>query len=108
MASEPSLGEILKDTVTQEKATSMIMRFERLIVSVLNNMKQSLKPGAKIVFTAPYILTKKGRMGCDPEILLKDTGLRMHVLQYGRDVKFPITESREGKVVARQIFVLEK
>ena len=108
MASEPSLGEVLKEEVSQEKATRMILQFERLITAVLNNMRQSLKPGAKMVFTTPYILTKKGRVGCDVEVLLKDTGLKMHELKYGKEIKFPITESREGKIVARQIFVFEK
>ncbi len=98
MVSEPDLGEIHKKIPTREKAEEQLEKFEDLIISVLKNMKNHVS--RKFVFSAPYIRIGKERVGCNFEKILQKTGLK---LKDG----FPVPEFREGKIVGREIFVLE-
>lgn len=104
IACEPELGRLLKKIPGKEEAGIIIKRFNGLIISALNNLKYALKYGGKIVFTSPLIKTIDGNLGIDIDYICKKTGLKMHKL---KDINFPITETRESKIVGREIWVLE-
>lgn len=99
LVTEPDLGETLKKMVQENVAKKMLYKFELLMISVLNNLKNKVR--GRIVFSSPYILlnTKK-RVGCNIEKILYETGLKL--------VKGPLAEYRKDKVVSREIFVLQK
>jgi tRNA G10 N-methylase Trm11 len=114
IATEPDLGEklrvahekgdkiIIRKTYSFKRAKERMEKFEKLMVGVLNNLKNSIR--GRIVFTAPFIKTfdkKKNRIGCNIENILERTNLR---LLRG----FPIEDFREGQITGRQIFVLEE
>ena len=65
-----------------------------------SEMEIKKKISGRIVFTAPYILTRSGRKSCDIEDITKKTGLKL--------VEGPFPEYREKQVVGREIFVLGK
>jgi len=99
LVAEPDFGEILKKSISKEKALNMIGKYERLMVKVLNNLKSGIKK--KIVFTAPFILcNNKKRIGCDFEKVTEKTGLR--VVE-----GFPLEEFRKKQIVGRQIVVMK-
>ncbi len=100
MVSEPDFGETLKKIPTKIKAQEMISIYEKIISSVLLNMKKYVNK--RYVFTGPYIrIGKEKRIGANFEKLTKKTGLKL--------VKgFPITEFRENQIVGREIVVFEK
>lgn len=99
LVSEPDLGLTLKKIPTKENAKIQLDKFEDLIVSVLNNLKNRIK--GKIVLSSPLIQTFSKRVGCDIDRILDKTGLR---LAKG----FPIDEYRESQIVGRRIIVLQK
>ncbi len=99
MVSEPDFGDTLKKIPTKEKAEEMITRYEKIMVSVLNNMKKYVS--GRFVFTSPYIRIGKKRIGANFENLSSETKLKL--------VKgFPIPEFRENQIVGREIVVFEK
>jgi len=98
LVSEPDLGETLKRPTNPEKAKKILNEFERLMISVLNNLKNSVSK--RFVFSAPYIkLTNNKRIGCNIESILDKTHLKL--------VK-RFTEYRKDQIVGREIFVLNK
>ena len=107
IATEPSLGTLLKKTPHEKVAMQMQSRFENLMINVLNNLKNFLTPQAKIAFTAPYINTGKTRIGCNIQKICNGTGLQLHVLEDSNQ-KFPVCDFRPNQIVGREIFVLEK
>ncbi len=107
IATEPSLGTLLKKIPHTKVAMQMQSRFENLMIDVLNNLKNSLTSEAKIAFTAPYINTGKIRVGCSIQKICTGTGLKVHVLK-GTNQKFPVQDFRPNQIVGREIFVLEK
>lgn len=98
LVTEPDLGILLKKIPTKEKALKMLKEFEKLLVQVINNSKKKIT--GRIVFTSPYIRIGKKRIQCNIENILKKTGYKM--------VYPPFPEFREGQVVGRMIFILEK
>jgi len=98
IATEPDLGKILKKTPTDKEAESTLKEFEKLMMQVLNNLKKNIS--GRIVFTAPYILTRNSRKSCNIEDISKRTGLKL--------IEGPFPEYREKQVVGREIFVLSK
>lgn len=98
LVTEPDLGILLKKIPTKEKALEMLKEFEKLLVKVINNSKE--KVFGRVVFTSPYIRIGKKRIHCNIENILKKTGYRL--------VCSPFPEFREGQVVGRIIFILEK
>ncbi len=100
LVSEPELGEILKYPPTKNKARDIISSYEDLMIKILKNLKDKIS--GRIVFTAPYIKLITGeRNECNIQKIISQTRLKLHK-------NFPIAEFREGQVVGRQIFVLEK
>ncbi|MGA2130067.1 MAG: DNA methyltransferase [Candidatus Pacearchaeota archaeon] len=101
IVTEPSLGQVLKYAPNKETAIEMIKEYEKLIIRVLNNMKENIT--GRFVFTGPFIQTTSKsavkRIGCDVNKILSNTRLR---LVSG----FPIAEFRENQAVGREIFVL--
>ena len=102
VVTEPDLGQVLKYAPNKEIATEIINGYEKLIIRVLNNLKNSVS--GRFVFTGPFIQTTSKsavkRMGCNLNKILSSTRLR---LVHG----FPVAEFRENQVVGREIFVLE-
>jgi len=96
MVSEPELGEILRRPPTKEKANETFTQFERLMISVINNLKKNIS--GRFVFSMPYIKVDKGRASCNAEEIAERTGLNL-VLK--------IPEFRENQIVGREIVVLE-
>ncbi len=107
IATEPSLGMLLKKIPHKKVAIQMQERFENLLIQVLNNLKNSLTSDAKIAFTAPYINTGKSRLGCNIQKICNATGLQVHTLK-SQTPKFPVCDFRPNQIVGRDIFVLEK
>lgn len=102
IATEPDLGVILKKIPTPGEAKKTLGNFENLMIMVINNFKKNLTPNAKIVFTAPLIRLHTGkRIFCSSERISNATGLKI-------PQGFPINEFREGQIVGRQIFVLNR
>ncbi|MCU0642487.1 MAG: hypothetical protein MUF61_02825 [archaeon] len=105
IATEPSLGELLKKIPSPERAQEMLAKFEDLMIDVINNLKKGLETKGKIAFTAPLIKTQRGRISCDFGRICEKTGMRIYKLS-GLDSAFPIREFREDQIVGRDIMVL--
>ena len=105
IATEPHLGELLRAIPSKERAEDMAMKFEDLMIDVLNNLKKGLKKGAKVAFSSPLIKSQKGRIGCNIENIAQSTGLKIYQLK-GMNVEFPISEFREEQTMGRGISVL--
>ncbi len=100
VATESSLGELVKSKQSNDDAQRILANFERQIIGVLRNLKQLKKNDTKIAITFPYI-----RDNCvDFERICRETGLEIYDL---RDIKFPIKEFREDQFISREIFVFE-
>lgn len=97
--SEPAFGRLLKKTPNEKEAKIMIENFEKLMISVLMNMKKYVE--GRFVFSSPLIKLDKKRIGCNFEKISNLTGLK---LVEG----FPIAEFREGQIVGREIVVMKK
>jgi tRNA G10 N-methylase Trm11 len=108
IATEPSLGEILKVVPTENRAQMMLGGFQNLMIAVINNIKPSLKQGQKIAFTSPLIKTHHQRFGCDINKILSNTSLKLSELKFYKSIKFPIAEMRKDSIVGREFFVVEK
>jgi tRNA G10 N-methylase Trm11 len=96
MVSEPDLGEILKKMPTKEKAEETLRKYNSLMIAVINNLKENIS--GRIVFTAPYIKTHQGRIGCDAEEI---------AIRTRKELVLKIPEFRDNQVVGREIIVLE-
>jgi len=103
IATEPSLGILLKKTPNKKQASLMIIKFENLMIDVLNNIKKYIKKNGKIAFTAPVIKTGQGNVVSDIDKICKKTDLKLHIM---KNIEFPIKEFREGQVVGREFYVL--
>lgn len=101
LVSEPDLGKTWRKVPTDGLIKNQMRDFEDLMIDVLDNFKERVSK--RFVFTGPLILTKnkRKRAGCDIQRILEATGLK---LLEGT----PIPEFREGQVVGREIFILEK
>ena len=99
MVSEPDLGATLKKMPTKNAAKTTLRNFEKLMISVINNLKDKID--GRIVFTAPCIKHFKQRLHCNIDKILEETG-------YSLVKGFPIQEFRDGQVIGRDIIVLEK
>ncbi len=97
IVTEPNLGELQKRVVSPEKAGQTIKQFEKLMIKVLNNLKKSVS--GRIVFTSPFILTRKKRVACNFEKIISNTGLKL--------VAGPIADFRDDSIVGRNIIVLK-
>ena len=98
MVSEPDLGDTLKKIPTRERAEETLRKFEKLMIQVINNVKEKIS--GRIVFTTPHIRIGKKRLVCDIEKICEDTGYKL--------VGKGIPEFRGNQVVGRMIFVLER
>ncbi len=99
IATEPQLGELQKRMPSEEKAKQIVNSFEKLMISVLRNLKKEV--GGRIVFTAPLIQTEKKKISCNLSSVAFQAGLKI--------VRgFPIDEFRENSIVGRSIVVLER
>lgn len=103
IVTEPSFGKTLRKLPSKQEAEKMAGDFEKLIIQVLNNLKN--KTSGKIVFTSPLIKTMRGRVSCDFENILKNTGLKMEQIN---DINFPIAEFRGEQIIGRNIVVLKR
>ncbi|MBI2630226.1 methyltransferase domain-containing protein [Candidatus Pacearchaeota archaeon] len=108
IATEPSLGRILKFLPNQEEAVAIIEKFEDLIIQVLKNSCEFLQKGKKVAFTSPLVKTKLGRMSCNIDTICKNTGLKVHKFAENKSIKFPIKDFREDQIIGREFYVLEK
>jgi tRNA G10 N-methylase Trm11 len=108
VATEPSLGKLMKVVPTESDANETINGFENLLIDVLNNIKSSLVSGKKIAFTAPLIKTHSKKMGCDFQRICEETGLIPSSLKSKIKISFPIAEMRPDSIVGREFFILEK
>lgn len=97
--SEPDFGKTLRKIPSSREAESMVKQFEELMIKVLNNIKKSV--AGKFVFSAPFINTENGRVGCDFNKISSKTELKI-------EGGFPIKEFREEQIVGREIVVMGK
>lgn len=97
IATEPDLGELQKRMPSEAKAKEITEEFEKLIISIIKNLKKHIH--GRIVFTAPLILVEKKRISCDFNKISLMTGLKI--------VKgFPINEFRWDSIIGRSIVVM--
>jgi tRNA G10 N-methylase Trm11 len=99
IACEPNLGMLLKRSPNPAQALEIMRKFESTISFVFTNLKYSLVQGGKIAFTSPLIRAGNNRIGCSINRIIEKAGLRLIS-------KFK--EEREGKIVSREVFVLER
>jgi len=99
IATEPQLGEVIREKLPQERAQFFIQKFQAEIIPILQRLRQIKKSNAKIAITFPVI------KGISPNLdeIEKKTDLKVYKL---RDIKFPIKESRPDQFVSREIVVL--
>ena len=100
VASEPALGELVKSRLNDNEAKRFIENFEKLIVPILQSIKQNKIYAAKIAITMPFIRDFLVNIGK----ICQQTGLKISDLH---DVKMPIKEFREKQFIGREIVVLE-
>jgi tRNA G10 N-methylase Trm11 len=100
IATEPSLGELVKEKLPENEAKKFIERFENLIIPILQRIKQVKKPDAKIAITFPIIKNISPNL----QLICQKTGLKISKLP---GINFPIKESREDQFVSREIIVFE-
>ncbi len=105
IATEPSLGELMKKMPSRQKAEQVVNDFESLMIDTINNVGKGLPKGAKIAFSSPLIKSQSGRISCDIENICEKTGLKVYLLK-SSDVSFPIREFRPDQIVGREIAVL--
>lgn len=98
VATEPDLGEVMKKIPSKERAEKTLLNFDRLMVSVLNNIVPSVN--GKIIITTPYIRIGKKRLHCNIERICDRTDLEL--------VQDGIPEYRYNQVVGRMIYILRK
>lgn len=98
IATEPDLGITLKKIPTKEKANNMLNNFEKLMISVINNVQNKIS--GRIVFTSPNIRIGKKRISCNIEKICERTNFKL----CGEG----IAEHRGNQIVGRMIYVLEK
>jgi len=100
IASESSLGELLKTKVSKQEAEDIIAEFENNIIPILRNLKNIKKKNSKIAITFPFVR----ETSVDPVTICRETGLTIAKV---RDIKFPIKEFRRDQFISRDIFVFE-
>jgi tRNA G10 N-methylase Trm11 len=99
VASESSLGELLKHKPSRDEAQDIIDNFEIKIIPVLRNLKRYKAKEGKIAITFPFVRES----GVDVQRICDETGLKLYNLQ---GIKFPIREFREDQRVSREFVVL--
>lgn len=100
VATEPALGELRKKSLWDKAAMQYVQDFERMIIPILQRIKQLKTPEAKIVLTMPLIR----QFSVSMERITNMTGLKVVQLD---DIQMPIKEYREKQYVGREIVVLE-
>lgn len=100
VATEPALGELVRKKILDAAAGNYIRDFEKLIVPILQKIKNLKTPGAKIVLTMPFIrqfsvnIERVARMS------------NMSVYNLDNRVTMPIKEVREKQYIGREIVIL--
>ncbi len=98
LVTEPELGILVKKIPNEEETRNILTKYESLMISVLNNLKNSVN--GRFVFTAPFILTNnKKRFSVNIENILRKIDLKL-ISRF--------QEYREEQIVGREIFVMEK
>lgn len=100
VATEPDLGELVRDKPSDRKAQEILKGFETLFIAVLKRVSEIKKPGAKIATTMPFIRKHS------PDLIkiCEKTGLKLSKME---GVEFPIKEYREDSLIGREIVVFE-
>jgi len=106
IATEPSLGKLLRDVPLKKDAVLMAIEFENLLADVLNNLKKGLKKNGRIAFTSPLIKSDKGWVSCNIKKICEKTGLSLFIPKIR--IKQPVKDFRQEQFVGREFFVLEK
>ena len=97
IATEPDLGELQKKTPNPKIAKHITYGFEKLMISVINNLKNNVK--GRIVFTAPLVISGKKKYSCNFEKIARETNLKI-------EEGFPIDEFRQSSFIGRSIVVM--
>lgn len=100
VATEPALGELRRKSLWDKAAMQYVQDFERMIIPILQRIKQLKTPEAKVVLTMPSIR----QFSVSMEKISNLTGLKVVQLD---DIVMPIKEFREKQYVGREIVVLE-
>ena len=100
VATEPDLGELVRDKPSDKKAQEILKGFETLFVAVLKRIREIKKPGAKIAATMPFIR----KHSVDLAKICEKTGLKLSKLE---GVEFPIKEYRDEQFIGREVVIFE-
>ena len=100
VATEPDLGELVRDKPSDRKAQEILKGFETLFIAVLKRIAEIKKPGAKIATTMPFIR----KHSVDLNKICEKTGLKLSKLE---GVEFPIKEYRDEQFIGRELIIFE-
>jgi len=98
IATESSLGELIKGNPSDYDAKAFVSTFEKSIVPLLQRFRNVKKPDAKIAITFPVVK----RFYVNIDRVCNQTGLKLSSIN---GISFPIREFREDQYVSREIVV---
>lgn len=99
VATEPFLGETLKQRPKQDYANQIINTLRPTYTNTLQEIYRVLKPGKYCAIIAPLISTGRGQVRVDVKKIAQKLGF---------EVKAPLVEGEKMQIVKREIYVLKK
>ncbi len=99
VASEPYLGQTLKQRPKQDFANHIINDLRPIYIGALKEIHRILKPEKYCTIIAPLITTGRGQVRVDVKKLANEIGF---------EVKAPLLEGEQHQIVKREIYVLKK
>ena len=99
VATEPFLGETLKQRPKQDYANNIINTLRPVYTKNLEEIYRVLKPGKYCAIIAPLISTGRGQVRVDVKKIAQKLGF---------EVKAPLVEGEKMQIVKREIYVLKK
>ncbi len=99
VATEPYLGETLKQRPKQDFANNLINQLRPVYIGCLQEVHRILKPGKYCAIIAPLISTGRGQVRVDVKKIAQKIGF---------EVKAPLLEGEKMQIVKREIYVLKK
>jgi len=99
VATEPFLGEVLRQRPKQDYANNIINTLRPVYTSCLQEVHRVLKPEKYCCIIAPLISTGRGQVRVDVKKIAQNIGF---------EVKAPLLEGEKQQIVKREIYVLKK
>jgi len=104
VATEPYLGPLLKQKVTENEAKKLKVEIEELYFRVLKEIKGVLKRDGKISIVVPVFKTKKGKIFLNMDGILRQLNFKIINLD---NINLPLNYFLKESKIDRQIYILE-